>query len=128
MAKIRAKRSKVGAPKKKAPVKKAAPKKAAKAIKTELKNKGLKLPHGYGVEKRARVGSSNNDVLNGFKIAASWLAVYNKSLQRVSMALVNSKKNKLSALDIKELRKSKKMYQDLVKETKTHMRELKKLL
>jgi hypothetical protein len=46
-------------------VKKAAPKKAAKVIKTELKAKGLKMPHGYGVETRARVtGSDNMDELN----------------------------------------------------------------
>jgi hypothetical protein len=61
MAKIRAKRGKVGTPAKKAaPVKKAAPKKAAKAIKTELKAKGLKMPHGYGVETRARVNGHKN--------------------------------------------------------------------
>lgn len=58
-------RRRVSGTAKKAPAKKAAPKKAAKAIKTELKAKGLKMPHGYGVETRARVtGSDNMDELN----------------------------------------------------------------
>lgn len=53
-------RRRVSGTAKKTPGKKAAPKKAAKAIKTELKNKGLKMPHGYGVEKRARVNGAKN--------------------------------------------------------------------
>lgn len=128
MAKIRAKRSKVGAPKKKAPVKKAAPKKAAKAIKTELKNKGLKLPHGYGVEKRARVGSVGKAALIDFKNTSAKLYDYEDSVSRMSKLITNSKSLGLSPEVVRKLRQNKKGYQSLIKENKTHLRELKKLL
>jgi hypothetical protein len=123
MAKIRAKRGKVGA----AP-KKAAPKKAAKAIKTELKAKGLKMPHGYGVEKRARIGTNNEIVLSAYKETAARLKTYEGYLLHVSSMIKNKKALNLNADTLKRYELSKKNFQTLIKEFKTHLRELKKLL
>lgn len=129
MAKIRAKRGKVGAaPKKKAAIKKAAPKKATSVLKKELKSKGLKLPHGYGVEKRARVGSSNTHVLNDYKKSSSNLYEYENTLIRLNKLLSDRKGVKVDPVNTKKLREIKKGYVLLIKETKTHLRELKKLL
>lgn len=113
--------------KKKAP-KKAAPKKAAKAIKTELKNKGLKLPHGYGVEKRARVGSNNDIVLSAYKETAARLKTSEGYLIHLNSQIKNKKALNLSADTLRNYQAAKNQFQNLIKEYKTHLRELKKLL
>jgi hypothetical protein len=149
MAKIRAKRGKstkkVG--------KKAAPKKAvkksashkdtkshnvnikvvsglskSKKLQNALKKDGLKLPHGYNVAKRAKIGDANQAALSDYKTTLAKLKMYEKSFDSCHLMVAMKKQYGLTPQKTKEYQKSKNKFRSLISESKAHLRELKKHL
>lgn len=151
MAKIRAKR-KVGTVKKKA-VKKAATKKAtsthkdtkshnvnikvvsglskAKKLQKELKSKKLKLTHGYKLEKRKIGGlkvTYHQNAVNAFKLASAEMGKTEKYLTETKNLLATKKYPAISKQQIADRKKDVKKLTAMLKEQKTHLSVLKKLL
>jgi len=103
----------------------------AKKLQKELKSKKLKLTHGYKLEKRKIGGlkvTYHQNAVNAFKLASAEMEKTEKYLAETKHLLATKKYPAISKQQIADRKKDVKKLTAMLKEQKTHLSVLKKLL